>query len=112
MEVLRCAIAQHLYLNMPRLLNALFNIDASVTKGAASLRYRFHQLLIELLGIIDLGHPAPAAASCGLDHYGVADRAGSLCEHWSISACLIVAAGNDRNTGLHRALPGASLLGH
>src|SRR5581483_5734943 len=71
-------IGQYLELDVARLENILFKIDAIVAERAVRLTTRAFQALQEIFFTLDHSHSFPAASGGRFEQYRIADRAGLL----------------------------------
>src|SRR2546423_10109305 len=82
-------VTEQLYLDVARTLHVALAEDAVVSERGFRLPFRRRESVLQLRGLADNSHAAPAAACRGLDDDGVADLLG-------------LARRNDRNAGLGR----------
>ena len=68
-------VAEHLHLDMARLVDVFFDQHAVVAEGGLGLAPRARQRLREIVGMLDLAHALAAAAGPRLDQHGIADLA-------------------------------------
>src|SRR4029077_7351713 len=66
-------IAEHLELDVPRILDVLLDVDVADAERGFGLALRGLERLRQLLEIADDAHPASAAARDGLDDHGQAE---------------------------------------
>ena len=75
---LPCCVAQHLDLDVPRVLEVLLHVHRPVAEGGQRLVLRQREQLRELLAVPRDAHALPAAARRRLDDDREADRLGDL----------------------------------
>ncbi len=99
-------VAEHLNLDMARLLDILLDQHRIVAEGGLGLALRAAQRTLEFIRIVDAAHALAAAARTRLDEHGVADftRLGGE-QHQALALAMI--AGHHGHAGLfHQALRG------
>ncbi len=69
-------ICQNLELDVPRLLQVLFQIQAAVSKGSLGLRAGDTKRFFKIGQVLGYAHPAPAAARRCLDDHRIPDLSG------------------------------------
>ena len=103
------AVAEDLHLDMAGPGDHLFQVALAVAEGGLGFAAAFQHLFLQLLGVGDGAHAAPAAAPGGLEHEREADLFGLLGDGVEIIA-QHVRGGNDRHAGLDRDLAGGGLV--
>ena len=104
-------VAEHLDLDMPRLLDIFLDEHAVVAEARLGLRLRRDEAFLHLLAAIGDAHALAAAAGAGLDHHRIADLVGDLdrllgvLDHAEMT-------GNRRDLRLRRELLRLDLVAH
>ena len=99
-------VAEHLHLDMARLLDIFLDQHRVVAEGGLGLAPRAGQRLGEIVGIVDAAHALAAAAGARLDQHRIADLA-RLAGEQHQPLVLAVIAGHHRHAGLlHQPLGG------
>ena len=104
-------VAQHLDLDVARLLDELFDEHAVVAKAVAGLVAAGAEALVRLLVVEGHAQALAAAAGAGLDHHRVADSLGDL---YGLLGRVdrVVVAGNGVDLGFVGQLLGGDLVAH
>ena len=95
MDGVALAVAEHLDLDVARLLQVLLHVDAVVAEGGLRLSARRRQRHAEIAGRVRDLHAAPAAAGGGLDQHGKAHLLGDL-HRLGLAGDRAVGPGHDR----------------
>src|SRR5262245_8008512 len=104
-------VAEHLDLDMARLLDIFFDEDAIVAEARLGLAPRRGKALANFLGVVGDAHALAAAAGGGLDHDRIADLLGDLDRLLRIFDNAEM-AGNGRDLGLGGELLRLDLVAH
>ena len=104
-------VAQHLDLDVARVLDELLDEHAVVAEAGLGLRAGERKAFIDLLGVVGDPHALAAAAGRGLDHDGIADLGGDLDGMLGVRD-LAQKAGNRRHLGLGGRLLALDLVAH
>jgi hypothetical protein len=105
------AVAQHLDLDMARLLDKLLDEDAVVAKAVARFVLAGGKAFQRLFVVEGHAQALAAAARAGLDHHRVADALGDLDGFWRIGNRVVVTR-NGVDLGLIGQLFGSDLVAH
>ena len=104
-------VAQHLDLDVARVLDELLDEHAIVAEARLGLRAGETEAFLGLLGVVGDAHALAAAAGRGLDHDGIADLGGDLHGMLGVGDLAEVAR-HGRDLGLGRRLLALDLVAH
>ena len=104
-------VAEHLDLDVARVLDELLDEHAIVAEARLGLRAGRAEALLGLLGVEGDAHALAAAAGRGLDHDGIADLGGDLDGVLGVRD-LAEVAGHGRHLGLGGGLLALDLVAH
>ena len=104
-------VAQHLDLDVARVLDELLDEHAVVAEARLGLRAGEREALLGLLGAVGDAHALAAAAGRGLDHHGIADLGGDLDRLPGVGDLAEVAR-HGRDLGLGGRLLALDLVAH
>ena len=105
------AVADHLHLDVARMVEEALDIDPVVAERGAGLVARHAHGVAQLVLVPDHRHAAPAATRHRLDQHGKADLVGEL-DRLGLAADRPVAAGDGRDAELPGRGLGDDLVAH
>ena len=111
MDDIAVLVAEHLDLDMPRLLDIFLDEHAVVAEARLGLGLRRVEAFLHLLAAIGDAHALAAAAGGRLDHHRIADLVGDLDRFLGVLDHAEM-AGNGRDLGLGRELLRLDLVAH